>query len=390
MFKTRASEFKPDNERFYYEPRAYWTVQSLASGVVTPYGVNGRLVAPDDHFRNGSRFPVRLTHLLVSPVGYLFRSITGALPQTLANFDNSGACVGRTRIRISSPHNAYFEPFDMRLFEFASVATSDSPGATEDLDFTYQSSLLGVSRWDFDLPYYLPRRGNIQFDLSVVPRSDDISGAASVVSSVLFTERAGSRLANARFRERKTLAFGNVTAASPGDFYPALPIAVPCDQFGVQAAGATTFWDANGLFSPKRYETQEGSRGREYNEVSGFSVALDQIEHDDDVEDSIAGTNPISSMATRIGCRARTRNCGTGEMWWRECAPLALVCPTMTPALVKRLDEPIWLGPGEQLQVELEAPSPIVNSADATISPIYNLGVSLCGYAVVEDNRAKR
>jgi len=389
MFKTRASEFQPDNERFYYEPRAYWTVQSLASGVVTPYGANGRVVVPDDHFRNGSRFPVRLTHLLVSPVGYLFRSIVGAQPYTLANFDNSGAAVGRTRIRISSPHNAYFEPFDMRLFEFASVATSDSPGATEDLNFGYQSTLLGVSRWDFDLPYFVPRRGNIQLDLSVAPRSDDITGSADITSSVLFTERGGARLANARFRERKTLAFGNVTAAGPGLFYPHEGVAVPCDQIGIQAAGATTFWESNGLFSPKRYETQEGSRGREYNEVTGFSVALDQIDHDDGV-DAASATAPVSSMATRIGCRAKTRNCGTGELWWRECAPLALVCPTMTPALVKRLDEPIWLGPGEQLQVELEAPSPIVNSEDATISPIYNMGVSLCGYAVVEDNRAKR
>jgi hypothetical protein len=87
--------------------------------------------------------------------------------------------------------------------------------------------------------------------------------------------------------------------------------------------------------------------------------------------------------------RARTRNAGTQEWWWREGAPLVLVCPSMTPGLVKRLEDPIWLGPGEQLMVEMEAPDPIV-VGEETLAPTYNVGLSLCGYAVVEDNRNKR
>jgi hypothetical protein len=274
----------------------------------------------------------------------------------------------------------------MRLFEFAAVPASDSPGATADVNRQYASSLFGVSRWDFDVPYFVPKRGALQLDLSVAPSSAS-TGGDPIYSAVVMTERAGARLANFRTRPRQQLAYGNVTTTGPGLFYPQQGIAVPSDQFGVQAFGAQSqpFWEAGGLFPGTVYDRQEGGRGNDYNQVAGYSVLIDQIDHDDDVNSVITGTNPISSMATRVATRARTRNGGTQEWWWREGAPLALVCPTMTPGLVKKFEEPIWLGPGEQLMVEMEAPDPI-----AGVAPIYNVGLSMCGYAVVEDNRSKR
>jgi hypothetical protein len=77
------------------------------------------------------------------------------------------------------------------------------------------------------------------------------------------------------------------------------------------------------------------------------------------------------------------RNGGTGAYWWREGAPLALVCPTITPAQVYDLPEPITLGPGERLDVEVSSPGP-TPMGEESIDSIYQIGVGLCGYASIE------
>lgn len=386
--------FSVDHERFFYEPRAYWTIQVLQSGVVTRLGNNGRVRAPDDHFRNGSKYPVRLTHLLVSPVGYAFRSITATQPYSVGSFDWGADAVSKCRMRVSSPGNAYFEPYDMKFYEFTAVPAMCSPGCATGEPNERQSSLFGITRWDFDVPYFMPKRGTVQFDLSAFPRSGalDPEDPANVYASVLFAERGGRRLSNGRLKPR---VLQRAAAANPGQgqasFYPAEALAVPPDAFGVDTyLGANpALWDASGMFLPSLYEKQEGGRGGGgYNELRGFSVLYDQIDYDDELVQE--ADEPIMMMAANVGVKARTRNCGTGELWWREAAPLALVSPTMTPALVKKLAEPIWLGPGEGLQVELEAPDPIIDSDDTEVRPFYNVGVSFCGYAIVEDNRSKR
>jgi hypothetical protein len=88
-------------------------------------------------------------------------------------------------------------------------------------------------------------------------------------------------------------------------------------------------------------------------------------------------------------CRARTTNGGTNQWWWRPGAPLALVCPTITPAQVYEFEQPIVLGPGEQLEVELWAPlAPslvLLGSGGAqTVQPNYTIGLSMTGYTTIE------
>ncbi len=97
----------------------------------------------------------------------------------------------------------------------------------------------------------------------------------------------------------------------------------------------------------------------------------------------VVADQPISPLALKTPVRARMHNGGTGNWWWRPWAPLALVCPTITPAQVYDLPEPITLRPGDDLEIELQTPAPITIGL-ANVRPQYTVGVSLCGYAAIE------
>jgi hypothetical protein len=124
--------------------------------------------------------------------------------------------------------------------------------------------------------------------------------------------------------------------------------------------------------------------------VHGFAVQIDQIDYDDVVIDTnlIAALGapagqPVAPLSLRTAIRARMKNGGTGNYWWRPGAPLALVCPSITPAQVYKLPVPITLVPGDNLEIELETPGPIT-IGETEINPLYQVGVALCGFAAIE------
>ena len=130
---------------------------------------------------------------------------------------------------------------------------------------------------------------------------------------------------------------------------------------------------------------QESQRGAEASQIYGFAVGIQQISYDNTLN-SASFTAPIAPLSARIGTRARCKDFGSSEWWWRPGAPLCLVAPTITPAQVFKLAKPITLGPGEGIIVEVQVPAgtSVDSSPPATLNPIYNIGLSLAGHAIIE------
>lgn len=391
----RPTPFQIDNDRFYYEPRALWSVGRVTqnpSGAQprTETQPQGFLKLDPNDFYNGSRFPIRITHALVSPVGYLFRRITATAP---GGFDACMAGLGRMRMRVSFPRRMFVDRLDTDLYSFGNTAVAEQ-GFEDDGTFDYSSGLLGASRWDFEPSYIAPRKTTIDLQLSVLQK---IAGqSAEAKASFLVMERGGRMLGHARVRPPEAVEFGH-RASTQGVHWPQTNTPVAGDPFliNVGANGPQTqVFPASGQFPHNVYLHQLAARGLPYTEITGFSVAIDQIGIDDELHAmGLYATAGIAPVAQRIITKARTRDAGTGEWWWKPGAPLSLVTPSLNNcALVHRFAQPFELGPGEGLEVSLQAPPPrtfTFGEQPVTITPLYNVGVSFLGYAVVEDNAHK-
>ena len=55
----------------------------------------------------------------------------------------------------------------------------------------------------------------------------------------------------------------------------------------------------------------------------------------------------------------------------------------MTPAQVYKFPTPITLGPGDNLEVELQTPEAVTIGGNL-IEPLYQVGIGMCGYAAIE------
>lgn len=91
--------------------------------------------------------------------------------------------------------------------------------------------------------------------------------------------------------------------------------------------------------------------------------------------DSGLGSNP-TPLGARVGTKARLGGAGPRTGFWREGAPMSLVSPSRTTAMVHQLEVPIVLAPGDQVEVEVSAPH---RPADDEGLPSTNVGVSLAG-----------
>jgi len=383
-----------DDERFVHEPRALWTVQQLRAAASAASVSTACVICPKDHFRNVTDYPMTLTKLLVSGINYAYRSFNPVAGNVAANqIHNAASAMNHIKVFISAPYSRHFTK---RVFTLASQAAlpTGSPGMMYSRT-PYASDLWGVSRWRFDRPYRLPRKATIQLDLSGWNCSGINGGVGifnDIFSSVLIEEATTGRFyGDMRIRDRSRLD-GLRTQSNGSTFYPSVTDIFPPDNLGNINTGNAVpgTWPASGVFLPRVFNKQETSRGQEWSSFTGFAVLLDQIDFDEGIQAQAApwSGNQLSPMALKVGVRARTTNGGTNQWWWRDGAPLALVCPTQTPALVFNFDQPIVLGPGDELEVELEAPigqSVVVagSGGPQLIRPFYNIGVSMTGYATV-------
>lgn len=379
----RPTPFQPDHDRFFYEPRVFWSTKMAQAS-----GLPRRTFAfPQEHFRNISRFPIRLTKLLLSPVGYLTRSYGTA---TAADYGLCMAALARAQISIEYPrgYSGQRRPMPTTLFK-AEPTADPSPEVTATPE---ASSLFGVSRWDFDVPYIVPKDYQVPLELSGVRTYDTLG----ILPQAL-------RMNRAFFERTRSWILGHVVgipgllgtvpngAAFPGG---PQPLEAPDGAiFPVLSSNTPALWGPGGAFPGGEWSRQRANRGLPYTEVTGFAVHIDQVLFDDTAAAGIAALGytdvRMAPVAQRVITRCRTVNAGTGERWWRDGAPLSLVTPTVNPsALVRTLEDPIVLGPGEAINVSLTLPETYVID-ETTIDPLFSIGASLAGYAVVEDNNVK-
>lgn len=381
-----------DNEQaFLHEPRALWTVQSIQAPTGASTALNGRTEVDKDHFRNGSRYPITLTKMLVAAIGYTFREFAGVNDpvSALVDIHNSMSALNLLDIFVSAPYSLHLSKNDLRASSLPALAASEASMRYSLGDgVAYSSGMAGLCRWDFDKTLWLPRKATLQLDLGAWTVPDIVlatiipTAAALPRSVVAFDEvHTGKLNGNNRLRERavlvdatQTLANNDANIVSDG-FGPSL---------GSNVAAAQP-WPAGGLFQPKDFDSQESNRGQEMSAFTGFAAMIDQIDYDENIQDLAAAyqNQPIAPLSTRVITRAKTVHGGSGEWWWRPGAPLCLVSPTITPALVFELPDPITLGPGEQLEVEIQTPFGVVVGGQL-YQPTYNLGISFTGFASIE------
>lgn len=398
-----------------YEPRAVWSIEQVNNSD-TP---NGRITFPRNDFQNPGKYPIILTKLLLAPVNYTYiRTVPGAPVDSLTYHVDGASALEVSEILINAPQRQNYSrrtipltswPAEPRWLPTMRGVDLDGQGPQQ-----YPSSIWGVTRWDFDHTMIIPKLGTLEIGLSpfnVATQGADPDDLREVDFAIAVSEgpppgsdapgRVGNWPGNARLHQRSALRYGDgfsplrtSGAGGLGTTGKGGPTAGQqaqiTDPFGALAYGpgpltTTQQWPPDQAFTAREYDAQNASEMGS-TPVTGFGVHIDQIDYDDETINATGPSvpnSPISPLAFRVAARARMRNGGSGEWWWRQGAPLALVQPSITPALVYQLPQPITLAPGDTLDVELQVQRPVVIAGN-NIVQAYNVGLSFCGYAAIE------
>jgi hypothetical protein len=366
-----------------HEPRSFWTVQTVESKV-TPQ----RVRTNKGHFYNGERWPITINRITFGGINYLLR----AAPVGDLAVDNSGI-INKIGIRVSVPQRYHLNRNMVLIGSIPAASTGQhatrpnpnyGPGMTP-------SSLYGQCHLNFDKPLLLPKNGKIEWDVSAHTANNAQAETAPTFIEMGYVELGGLTGSSMRSRTVQLAVYtGNDL---PGiEDWPYLADALTAGGGAAAPAIGTTNWWFPGSRFPAggnvpdwkgqrntTFSAQEATRSGS-TEIVGMRTTIAQFAYDQEVAGSF-GTVPASPLSMRTGCRIRATDGGSsGHYWWRPGAPLALVFDTITPANVVRLQEPIELGPGEQLDVELEFPA-FVSEEESTT---YRVGVALNGYATIE------
>lgn len=413
MERFPAIEYPGNVPGILYEPRAVWSIETIETEIQP----NGRIIFPRNDFQNPGKYPIVLTKVLLAPVNYIYEEATnGVDPPTAANeyhIDGISA-LSTAQILINAPQRQNYSRTVIPLTSWPALPrwgpTSRGVDDGTGTEVNYRSSLWGVTRWDFEHPMIIPKLGTLEIQLSSFnyalgnPQASDlreVNFAIGVNEGPPAGSSGPGRNAafpgNMRVHPRSILRYLEEKSPLRTSGQGGLGAGAQSQQrqvffFIPEAVGGplTTLnqWPPDQQLSAREYDaqnvTEQGSTP-----VNGFAVHIDQIDYDDDTVNTFGpltaspSDQPISPLAMRVATRARMRNGGSGEWWWRPGAPLALVQPTITPALVYQLPTPITLAPGDTLDVELQVQRPITIGIN-TIAQKYNLGLSLCGYAAIE------
>ena len=396
-----------------YEPRALWSIESVDTASIA----NGRVLFPRNDFLNSGKYPIVLSEVLLAPVNYHYITADAGVdpPTGVLNYHIDGvSALGFSQLLINAPQRQAYSRTVIPMTSWPAeprwtptIRGIDLAGTgTEE---NYPSSIWGVTRWDFAHPMIIPKLGTLEIALSPFNYALDtpeVADLRQVNFAIGVSEgpppassapgRVGNFPGNLRVHPRSILRYYEETSpfrtsGQGGTGIPAQSQQRQVFDFAPESVGGplttTQQWPSDQQLSAREYDRQNASEAGS-TPVHGFGVQIDQIDYDDftvNDEGPVAGMTdqPISPLAMRVATKARMRNGGTGEFWWRPGAPLALVQPTMTPALVYRLPQPITLAPGDTLDVELQVQRPVTIGAN-TIEQKYNLGLSFCGFAAIE------
>ena len=403
------------SEGILYEPRSLWSIaqfQASAAG-------NLQLNMDREHFYNGSRHPITLTRLAVSPVGYPYMDGAPALaPQTTSDrfdYDAWSAAVHKMQLAIEAPLRQNYANKTLPLSSLPLIPTgqptADRPLLTSAADVR-PSSAWGVCMLNFDRPMVMPKLGSLSFGVSAMINMG--TGAAAAPTSgvglniriaegtpgTFFGGGGGATLrVPTILQEASPLLFteafvagplgGEGQTLSPG--FPSWPyLATPyATSGGASVTPTNEFWPRTHDFTARDMDQQNATRAGSKS-IVGINTHIDQMDWDDFMSPTggSAGTVtlPMEQNCTSMGCRVRTENGGTNEWWWREGAPMSAVLDTITPAKVYRLLEPITLGPGDTLNVSAVIPqrANIDFITQATVENFFQFAVSFNGYASIE------
>lgn len=396
-----------------WEPRAFWDVLRLQNAVnadgTSPIPVPVEGAFRKEFFRNEGRWPIFLDRVLLCGVGYLFREFDGfnAIPAGFGDFGACSSVVQKAEIQISVPNRQHYSKVPLQLNSLQALAVDDvsmryAPNRA------YASGLHNVCRWDFRPPTWLARdpsdqgmgleRGSacefwcgtyVQYSNAPAP------GVAVVLPNSLplhlaFHEEGAGHYGSRQFPANAHSRWhdGVVQAAANAALHP-FPAA---DGILPLNANQPQQWPGVSALQIESFKQQEAAVAG-YNVIRGFSAHIDQIAFDDVLQTSAAPNvagSPIERLATRIPTRARS-DAGSQEWWWRPNAPLALVSPSLTPALVYKLPEPLVLHPGDVIEPRMRIPAGL--SGIGAIPPdnpggpgtsIFQVGLSFTGYAAVK------
>lgn len=361
-----------------YEPRALWSVQRLRN---LPDAPSLRIDFPRVDFLNGEKYNVTLTHLALSPIGYPFEVLDPFTPGVNTFRNGRGPVFERARLSVAASGRYYLNRGYHALHVYGEEQPTSEP---ERLNASVPRStrLFNVFRWEFNETLMLPRAGTVEMQLGTFGMADSLlftSGQNPQVKATLgFHEaRAGFWPSASRIRDRQpVLTAQNAVYQVPGfDNVPNGVYLWPGNNNALLSPEAQ--------LAPRAFLRQELGGQAAPSSLRGFSVALDQIFHDDAAYSGDLPATRLASVGERLNVRARSVQGGTQASWWRPDAPLSLVSPSMTSALVYRLHEPIMLAPGDSLDVSLEVPVP-TPVGEELLTTDYQIGVSFCGSAAIQ------
>lgn len=363
----------PTREGFLYEPRAYWSYgryDTANPGSGRPPGV---VVLPKDHFYNGESYPVTLLYALIAPLNYVFDAYQDAAISGVADYRNCGAAaLNDAQLMFSMRQRQHYARIPGLLRTLSARPTWDPEYLTPDgaVPAVDRSSPFNTYAWDFDAAMVMPNRANLQFELGRYTAPGFLASSAPMVYAYVATTEIGALAMKGAMRVSPRFAVASTVGEG----------AYPGDGFGIPAGQPGQLWPPNQGLRARTFSAQNQSSDGSA-PLTGIRVMIDQQEYDTQVAATApAGTTAsvVGPMGFRIPTRARTRQGGSGAWWWREGAPLALVSPSRTPAVVHELDCPLTLGPGDNLEVELTLP------VTGEVNRITQVAVSFCGYAAIE------
>lgn len=363
---------------FLYEPRAFWDVARFSA----PAGRQSTQRLDSDRFYNGSKYPIVLTHILYDP----------AISAIAESFASRGFTDGT--IRISSSGNQYLtrDAIPLRMLVSPTEYEPPSPyAASNNLPALTANDgvwgpvggpLWGLSQWSFHHPLILPKDGAVTFSIGSRIEPDitfDAGDLPDVGAYLQFAEGGDSRSDFYQGNARSFQVAGQRRTVNPSAW-----VAEPTEEGG---SGTDQQYPPTSVLTATEYRRQNVTAAGS-TALRGFSLMLDQRWYNWAIISQLATAGGIQSRASATPVKAMCSACGTQESWWRDGAPLSLVSPTRTNALVGKLPVPITLQPGDGLDIELSFGAGTRDNYDSfsvSFGPGYvSVGVSFTGFAAVE------
>lgn len=382
----------------WYQPRSLWGAAYIQNAVLLP---EARIQFEREQLRNGTRWPVTIERVALTPINYPIEHAGDPVLAPASPWGMAYAALQGALIRISSPFRKSFARQEIAVGAYPAMATGQPLG-----EETYQSSLFGISYLEFDKPLFIPQRSACMFGLGGLTGvfydpvgAAEISFArpqASPIFATMYFNEVGGLFSGSQRRALGQMVPDFPNQSPQPDPSTGYPFPLPVDYSEVPGAPGALNWPPQMQLTGKQFGSQESTRSGSTH-VYGMGAMIDQIEYDDDAASDAQGTGidvdgggfKISQLAARMGCRARMTHGVNTDEWWRPGAPLALVLDSITPALVYKLPNPITLGPGDTLSVEVRMAGTdyFQSTLDSVVlnnAARLQLGISFNGYTAIE------